>query len=96
MKKKNKQSSIEFQDESIAINLQEFFNEITSMLGVEQILLFTKTGETLYSYNRWGEFHRGIEEKEAYNLIDMLIKKIKKITENNSISQTILKTKKIK
>ncbi|MFW9924469.1 MAG: hypothetical protein ACFFDW_14390 [Candidatus Thorarchaeota archaeon] len=65
------------------ININDLVSEIISMNGVLSVDIFDWSGNVLYSYYRWGRSDNILEEKDLYELVTFVKKRLKKINQKN-------------
>ena len=84
--KKNQNSrrnnSNDFSDKTPA-EFNDILSEILSMIGVLSVDVLNWKGNVLYSYYRWGKEENVLEEKDLFDLVSFVKKRLSKIEQTD-------------
>ncbi|NHK30231.1 MAG: hypothetical protein FK730_02690 [Asgard group archaeon] len=89
--KKNIVEPIIYIAEKAPKETQEITSELISMRGIIKLLVLEKSGQVIYSYERWGKSEKTLNEDDVLELINNVSNQLKKI-DKKSIDHTIIRS----
>lgn len=67
----------------VPVDINDIISDLISMIGVLSVDIFDWKGNAIYSYYRWGKMENILEEKDLFDLVQYIKKRLKKIEQND-------------